>query len=106
MKIATPPVACLVNCAPRMARKFLSVDLGYVVENPPEATCVLIGSDGQDLPVTIRDLSVMFCGVVDVFQVLSLSSWPDLMRLNPTSDFLVSVVMQAVVSYYGNRKLV
>lgn len=91
----------------------IGVGLGYVAENLPEATCVLMDSDGEDLPVTIRDLLAClndempsFCGVVAAFQALSLFSWADLMGLNATSGFLVSVVMQAVISYFGNKQLV
>lgn len=36
----------------------IAVGLGYVAENLPEAPCVVMDSDGEDLPVTIRDLLV------------------------------------------------
>lgn len=49
---------------------------------------------------------VLFYGVVAVSQAFLLFSWTDVMGLNPSSGFLVGVVMQAVISYFGNKHLV
>lgn len=48
-------------------QRAIAVGLGYVAENLPEATCVVMDSDGEDLPVTIRDLlACLSDGNVDV----------------------------------------
>ena len=56
--IADAGLSGVVVCLKRNVghQRAIAIGLGYVAEHLPEATCVVMDSDGEDLPVTIRDL--------------------------------------------------